>query len=112
MLAVPSAAVGCMECASTFCIEQGNSASRIACILSAQKIPQRPKAPRQAAHVDSAGSDNSKSSYGRVAAAAAAAEKQAVAGGPPPGPPKQLESAANILVGLSGQAHPAASSKQ
>ena len=79
--------------------------------LCAQKIPQRPKPPRQAAHADSAGSDNSKSSYGRAAAAAAAAEKQVPPGVPPP--PKQLESAANILVGLSGQApHPSANGKQ
>lgn len=67
---------------------------------AAQKFPQRPRAPRMQAHVDSAGSENSKSSFGRASAAAAAAAAMARGESPPP---RQLQSAADILVGISGQ---------
>jgi hypothetical protein len=60
-----------------------------------QKIPQRPRSSRSIARADSIGSENSKSSFaGNTAAVAQGTHSRT--------PPRQLQSAANILVGLNG----------
>ncbi|KAK9917418.1 hypothetical protein WJX75_004172 [Coccomyxa subellipsoidea] len=65
-----------------------------------RKIPQRPRSVRSTGRTNSIGSENSKSSFGATAAAA----QQATAGNE--SPPKQMESAANILVAFSGKSQP------
>lgn len=64
-----------------------------------QKLPQRPRSVRSIARTNSIGSENSKSSFGAKAAA-----NQATGGDA--SPPKQMQSAANILVGFSGHNNP------
>jgi len=66
-----------------------------------QKIPKRPRSVHSIARTSSIGSENSKSSFGANTAANQA-------GGKPDNqtPPKQMQSAANILVGFSGHMQP------
>ncbi|BDA48508.1 hypothetical protein COCOBI_12-1880 [Coccomyxa sp. Obi] len=63
-----------------------------------RKIPQRPRSVRSIARTNSIGSENSKSSFGATAAVNQATGDAS--------PPKQMQSAANILVGFSGHTSP------